>query len=163
MRTKKFWWTVFCAWIVFIGVDFLFHASILESLWKEEIASFKPVKDLFILIPVGYLSFFLLTLLVGYAFSKSFPKPPNRKEAVTFAIIFGVLYAVGNLCALYSFVDIPWLHLVVFHLVYFVEICAVVYIFYRSVLDWQNKKLIGRSLLAFFVLIFIGIVIQNLF
>jgi predicted permease len=154
--------TTCSAWLIFIGIDFLFHASILESLWKEEIAAFKPQIDLFLLIPIGYLSFLLLTILVGYVFSRIFMDKPSLKEAAMFGLTFGLLYAIGNMLALYSFVNIPVTQLVVFHLIYIIEIWAVVYICYLSKSGWSNKKLLGRAFMFFFGSVVLGIVIQNL-
>ena len=68
MKMKRYVLAILMAWIIFIGVDFLFHASIFESLWKEKLAIFKSLEDLTILIPVGYVSFLLLTILIGYLF-----------------------------------------------------------------------------------------------
>ena len=96
IKRRRFWITAILAWIVFIGIDFLFHASLLETLWQEEIELIKSAKDLFILIPVGYLSFFLLTVLVGYTFTKIYQEKPKRKEVIGFSLIFGLLFSVSN-------------------------------------------------------------------
>ena len=162
MKTRKFWVTTCSAWLAFIGIDFIFHASLLKSLWQEEVAAFKPQIDLFILIPIGYLSFLLLTILVGYVFTRIFLVKPSIYEVAIFGVTFGLLYAFGNMLALYSFVNIPLLQLVVFHLIYIIEIWAVVYIYYLSKLGWSNKKLLGRSFMIFFSLVILGIVLQNL-
>lgn len=162
MTNKKFWLTILSAWIVFIGIDFFFHASLLAKLWNEEMVAFKSAKNLFILIPVGYLSFLLLTTLIGFVFVRIFKETPQRNEAMKFAIIFASLYSIGNFCALFSFVDVPLLHLVIFHVVYFIEICAVIFVFYHSLIGYSTKKMIIHSLVSFFVLVFSGVVIQNL-
>jgi len=159
---RKFWGTTILAWIVFIGIDFLFHASLLEALWQEEIEIIKPTKDLFILIPVGYLSFFLLTVLVGYSFTKIYQEKPKSKEVVSFLLIFGLLYSTSNLFGLFSYVNIPLRHLIIFNIVYFIEISTVVFIFYKAFYRKKLNKIIWYSLLAFFLLIIIGIIIQNI-
>jgi hypothetical protein len=35
MKKKKFWSSTITAWLLFIGIDFLFNASILQNIWKE--------------------------------------------------------------------------------------------------------------------------------
>lgn len=162
IKRRRFWITAILAWIVFIGIDFLFHASLLETLWQEEIELIKSAKDLFILIPVGYLSFFLLTVLVGYTFTKIYQEKPKRKEVIGFSLIFGLLFSVSNLLAFFAFVDIPLKHLIIYNLVYFIEISAVIFIFYKAMFRRKINKLIWYSILTFFVLILIGITIQNL-
>ena len=158
----RFWVTAILAWIVFIGIDFLFHASLLKSLWQEDIDLFKPAMDLFIFIPIGYLSFLLLTLLVGYSFTKIYPSKPNKNQAIQFALVFALLYAVSNVLGLYSYVNIPLKHLMVNNGVYFIEIASVVFVFYKATYKNTLKKFVWQTLLAFFSMVFIGIVIQNL-
>ncbi|HKK12054.1 MAG TPA: hypothetical protein VJ945_04445 [Flavobacteriaceae bacterium] len=159
---RRFWATAILAWIVFIGLDFLFHASLLKSLWQEEVDAFKSPEDLFILIPSGYLSFLLLTLLTGYCFTKIYPTKPSHIQATRFTLIFGLLYTVGNLLGLYSYVNIPLKHLVIYNLVYFVEITAVVFIYYKAMYRKKLKKVIWYCLLTFFLSVFVGVVIQNI-
>lgn len=162
INQRRFWSTTIIAWIVFIGIDFFFHASLLESLWQEEIASIKPEMDLFILIPVGYFSFLLLTLLVGYSFTKIFPTKPDRNQALGFLLIFGSLYSISNLLGVYSYVNIPLKQLIIMNAVYFIEISAVVFIFYKATFKKRLNRMLWYSILAFFALVFIGIIIQNI-
>ncbi len=162
IKQRRFWSTAIIAWIVFIGIDFFFHASLLESLWQEEIEAIKPATDLFILIPIGYLSFLLLTLLVGYSFTKIYQSKPSRKEVTIFSLIFGLLYSGSNFLALFSYVDIPLKQLLIYNLVYFLEILAIVFIFYKTLYKTKIKKMVWYSILTFFVLIVLGITFQNI-
>ena len=129
MNQKRFWISTLLAWLVFIGIDFLIHASLLENLWKEEISAIKPLKDLAILIPGGYLSFLLLTLLIGFVFIKIFPKQESFKNALTFGVIFGFLFSLSNLLGLFSYIRLPLDHLIFFNMGYFIEIIAVVLVY----------------------------------
>ena len=158
----RFWSTAIIAWIVFVGIDFFFHASLLEYLWQKEIESIKPALDLFLLIPLGYLSFLLLTLLVGYTFTKIYASKPNRKEIIGFTLIFGFLFSASNLLALFSYVNIPLKQIIIYNVIYFIEISVVIFIFYKSMFRKKINKLIWYSILAFFGLVIIGIIIQNI-
>jgi len=160
---RRFWSTAIIAWIVFIGIDFFFHASLLESLWQNEIEAIKPKMDLFVLIPLGYLSFLLLTLLVGYSFAKIFQEKPAYIKVLKFALVFGLLYSVGNLLAVYSYVNIPLKLLIIMNVIYFIEISAVVFIFYKSTYRKKLNRILWYSILTFFALIIIGIILQNIF
>lgn len=162
INQRRFWSTAIIAWIVFIGIDFFFHASLLESLWQEEIDSIKPEMDLFVLIPLGYLSFLLLTLLVGYSFTKIFQTKPNRTKVLGFALIFGLLYSISNLFGVFSFVNIPLKHLIIMNVIYFIEISAVVFIFYKAAYRNKLNRVLWYSILTFFALVIIGIIIQNI-
>ena len=159
---RRFWTTTLLAWLVFIGIDFFFHASLLKSLWQDDIDTFKPETDLFVLIPFGYLSFLLLTLLVGYCFIKIFPTKPDGKQVFLFSLIFGGLYAASNLFGLYSYVNIPLKHLMAYNVVYFIEIVAVTFVFYKASYLTTIKKMVWYSILTFILLVILGIVIQNI-
>ena len=152
---------VIMAWILFIGVDFLFHASLLESLWKEDLSALKSLEDLAILIPVGYLSFLLLTILIFFVYSKIFRSKPEFKESLSFGIVFGLLFSLSNLLGLYSYITLPLKHLIIFNLVYFIEIIVVVTSFHYFLYSEKRKKVIWLGILYFFLLLIIGIVIQN--
>jgi hypothetical protein len=152
---------VLMAWILFIGVDFLFHASILASLWKEDIAAFKSLENLAILIPSGYLSFLLLTILVAFVFFKIYDNRPTIRQVATFSLIFGSLYSLSNLLGSYSYIAIPLKHLVLFNLVYFIEIIVVSFTLYFVMYTNKFKKTIWLSIIIFFALVIVGIVIQN--
>ena len=146
IKHRRFWSTTIIAWIVFIGIDFFFHASLLESLWQEEIEAIKPAIDLFILIPIGYLSFLLLTLLVGYSFTKIYQSKPSRKEVTVFSLIFGFLFSGSNFLAFIGFVNIPLKNVLIYNLIYFIEISAIVFIFYKTLYNTKIKKMVWYSI-----------------
>ena len=150
---RRFWITAIIAWMIFIGIDFFFHASLFESLWKEDIDSIKPEMDLFILIPVGYFSFLLLTLLVGYSFTKIFQTKPDRSKVLVFSVTFGLLYSVSNLLGVYSYVNIPLKQLIIMNSVYFIEISAVVFIFYKATYIKKLNRILWYSIFTFFALL----------
>lgn len=150
------------AWLLFIGLDFLFHASIFASLWKEDTAIFKSLENLSLLIPVGYLSLLLLTVLIGYLFFKIFKIKPPIKEVLIFALIFSILLSLSNLLGLFSYIAIPLKHLLIINLVYFIEIIVVTLSLYFIVFSANLKKVIWLSILTFFILFITGIVIQNI-
>ncbi len=52
------------AWIAMIGLDFLIHAGLLARLYAEPSPFLLPPSRAFALIPLGYLSFFLLAMLI---------------------------------------------------------------------------------------------------
>ena len=162
INQRRFWSTAFIAWLVFIGIDFFFHASLLESLWQDEIDAIKPKIDLFLLIPLGYLSFLLLTILVGYSFTKIFQTKPNRNKVLGFALIFSLLYSSSNLLGVFSYVNIPLKQLIIMNVIYFIEILAVVLIFYIATYREKVNRIFWFSILTFFALVIIGIIIQNI-
>ena len=161
IKKKRYAIAFFIAWMLFIGVDFLFHASIFASLWKENIAGIKSLDNLAILIPAGYGSFLLFTVLIGYVYIRIFPVKPTLKKAFKFAIIFGALFSLSNLLGQFSYVAIPLKHLLFFNFVYFIEIVIVTLSLQFTLFTSKLKKVVWVSFLMFFILIITGVVLQN--
>lgn len=147
--------------MIFIGLDFFFHASLLKTLWTEPVTAIKSNEELFKLIPAGYASFFVLTLLTGYLFFRIFPGQTTRKESFLFGLIFGGLFAVTNFLGLYSYVNIPLKQLLVFNLVYLIEILGTVYIFDTSKIVSGFRQLTIFTIIALALLIIMGVIIQS--
>jgi len=160
-KESKFWKTAILAWVIFIGIDFFFHAAVFAQLWSEKVESFKTQAELFRLIPAGYGSFLLLTILIIFTFNQSFDSAPSFKRSVTFSLVFGLLFSVSYFLGLYSFLRIPASHLAAFSMVYFIEIFGVCMISHFSKMV-SFRKLTLFTLSVFFFLIIIGILIQNL-
>ena len=55
---------IFIAWLAMIGFDFLLHAGLLASLYLEPSPFLLPPMTALKLIPLGYLSFLLLSILL---------------------------------------------------------------------------------------------------
>ena len=159
---KRIITAVVLSWLLFIGVDFLFHASLLAPLWKEDLPALKSLEELSILIPAGYLSFLLLTILIYFVYVRIFSSKPRFKESLTFGIIFGLLFSLSNLLGLYSYITLPIKHLIVFNLVYFIEVVVVVLSLHYILFSEKRRKVVLFSLLYFFLLLILGIVVQNL-
>jgi uncharacterized membrane protein len=73
------------AWLCVIGFDFLLHASILAPLYANPHPFLLPPERAFVLIPVGYLSFLILVILVVWLRFDS-RSPAGRR----------VLYLISN-------------------------------------------------------------------
>ena len=52
------------AWFVMIGIDFFIHAGLLANLYMQESPFLLSETDAFRLIPVGYLSFLIMAILL---------------------------------------------------------------------------------------------------
>jgi hypothetical protein len=57
---------IFLAWLSMLGVDFLLHAGLLAGLYTQSSSFLLPPSTAFTLIPVGYLSFLLLAVLLTW-------------------------------------------------------------------------------------------------
>lgn len=163
ITANRFILASFLAWIVFIGIDFLFHASILASLWDDALPALKPKQDLALLIPAGYLSFLLLTVLTGWLFRRLFRNTePSEKAVWTFALVFATLFSGSYFMAQYSILNLPATHIAAFSLVYFIEIVAITWIYHFVFLTDRPKNLAWKLVLVFVGLVVVGVVVQNL-
>jgi len=153
---------ILIAWLIFIGLDFLFHAGLLEKLWNDPIPAIKSPENLAILIPAGYGSFLLLTGLIGFVFHRFFTEKPTLKKVMYFALLFGSLFSLSNLLGLYSFVAIPLKKLILINFVYFIEIITVSLTLYYITFSSSLKRSIWFAVLIFFILLILGILFQNL-
>lgn len=163
ITTKRAITAILISWLLFIGVDFLFHASIFAQVWKEDTPAIKPLTNLALLIPAGYFSFLLLTGLIGYLYFKIFRTKPLKKEVLKFGLAFGLLFSLSNLLGLFSYVAIPFEQLLLFNLVYFIEIIVVTGCMHYISYSTNLKKSLWFSILIFISLLISGIVIQNMF
>ena len=159
---KRFILSTLIGWALFLGIDFFFHASLLEEVWRAESEAIKPQLDLFVLIPAGYASFFLLTALLGYVYHRVYPEKPERRDALKFGLIVSSLYAIGNFLALYSYVNLPLVNLAVNHAVLFVECFSVVVVYYYTLHAEGLKRQAWVSLLICISLFMAGILLQNI-
>ena len=78
---RRFVLTTFLAWLVFLVLDFLAHAVLLNSFWAQDFQALKTKDELFRLIPFGYLSFLILTILFGWLYARLFKSDGNVKKA----------------------------------------------------------------------------------
>jgi hypothetical protein len=159
---KRFILTTFLAWLVFLVLDFLAHAVLLNSFWAQDQAALKSQGELFRLIPLGYLSFLILTLLFGWLYTRLFKTDGDVKKGLAFGAIFGGLFALSNFFGWYSFLNLPTLFLFLASLVYFVEISGVGFVFGYLLHPASIKKRIWVIISIIVFGIFLGIVLQNI-
>ncbi len=75
------------AWLASVEFDFLLHGGLLARLYVEPSQFLLPPKDAFRLIPLGYLSFLLLTLLLAWLASALHVK--GCKRGLFFGLALG--------------------------------------------------------------------------
>jgi hypothetical protein len=62
---------VILAWLTSVGIDFFIHAGLLAELYAQPSPFLLPPEEAFRLIPIGYLSFLLLTVLLLWLMIRS--------------------------------------------------------------------------------------------
>lgn len=159
---RRFILATLMAWLLFVMIDFLAHASLLTSFWAKESAALKSKVELFRLIPIGYLSFFLLVLLVGWLYTRIFKSSESIKTGLSFGALFGGLFSLSIFLGWYSFLNLPVLFLFLVSLVYFLEILGVGFIYGYLLPPVSIKKRVwGLAVVILFGFI-LGIALQNI-
>jgi hypothetical protein len=159
---KRFVLTTLLAWLVFLMLDFMAHAVLLKSFWAQDFQALKAQDELFRLIPFGYLSFLILTIMFGWLFAHLFKENGDVKKGLAFGTIGGGLFALSNFFGWYSFLNLPPLFLFLASLGYFVEISAVGFVFGYLLHAPSIKKRVW-AIIGFIVIGFLlGIVLQNI-
>lgn len=159
--TRKAAGVIALGWLIFLGIDFLFHASLLQAFWDDKMTALLDPMTLFKRIPFGYASFLLLTLLLFYLMTRIYGRFPAPKEGFRFGLIFGGLFSLSNGMGLYSYIDLPVFHLLLFNLVYFIELTVVSW-FMAYILRRLHKKTVFASIGVFLLMLATGILFQNL-
>lgn len=145
------------AFLLIIGFDFLLHASILEPIYLQESPFLLDLSTAFYLIPLGYISFLILTFL--QAIYMKHLGILDWKNGLKFGLFFGVSIWGSLILGLLSISTIPLDLALGWFLGQSLEL-SVSGMYIGHVLDQQrlNARFI---VLAFVILLLIGILIQN--
>jgi hypothetical protein len=158
----RFVLTTIFAWLVFLALDFLAHAVLLNSFWAQDYQALKTKDELFRLIPFGYLSFLILTILLGWLYARLYKSDGDVKKGLAFGVFAGGLFALSNFFGWYSFLNLPPLLLLLTSLGYFVEISAIGLVFGYLLHAASIKKRIWIIVSIIVFGFFLGIVLQNI-
>jgi hypothetical protein len=142
-------------------LDFLAHATLLSHFWAQDYPALKSREELFQLIPLGYLSFLILTLLVGWVYVRFYRESGNAKKGLSFGAVFGGLLALATFLGWYSALNLPALFILLISVVYFVELTAVGFTFGYLIHPESVKK---RVWLLISIIIFglvLSVILQN--
>jgi hypothetical protein len=150
------------AWLFFLMLDFMAHATLLSRFWAKEYPALKSKEELFRLIPLGYLSFLILTLLIGWIYIRFVKDGGNTKKGFSFGAAFGGLYAVVTFLSWYSALNLPALFVLLISFVYFVEIVAVGFTFGFLLPPESVKKRVWALAGIIFFGFVLSIIIQNI-
>lgn len=160
---KRFIITTLIAWLMFLMLDFLANASLLRNFWGQEYPALKSKEELFRLIPFGYISFLILTFLVGWVYTRFYQEKGSVKKGLCLGSVFGGLLALSLFLATYSAFNLPVVFILLMSAVYYIEIVAVSfcygYLMYPIVTIKKRVWVLSGIIVAGFVL---GIIVQNL-
>ncbi|MFC1564347.1 hypothetical protein ACFL6G_05385 [candidate division KSB1 bacterium] len=162
MNKKRFTTAVLLSWLIFLMIDFILHASLLAKLWQSGYPALKSLKELALLIPTGYLSFLILTILVCWIYLTFYREDPGLKQTIKFGVVFGGLFSAANMLGLYSYIELPVIFILLINIGYFIEFLILIIVI-RYIFFAENLKMRAvRIVFLFFTGLIIGVVLQNI-
>lgn len=161
-QVRRFVATVILAWLAFLALDFLAHATLLRSLWARDLPALKSPEELFRMIPFGYMSFLLLTLLLGVLYWRIHPDGGSPVRGLRFGALVGAFFAVSNFLGWYSFLALPLDLLALTNLGYWLEFAAAGMIFGFLIPPSSIKKRAWIVIGGVLLILMVSVVLQNL-
>ena len=159
--TNRFFLSSLIAWMGVIAVDFLSHATLLSPFWSQEYPALKSKIELFRLIPFGYLSYYILLLLVGWLYMRIYGARGNIHKGLAFGLTFGLFYAFSTFFGWFSALRLPFVFIMLISLTYFFEIAMTGFVFGFLMHVESVKKRIWILLIFILSGLVLGIVLQN--
>jgi hypothetical protein len=148
------------SWLVVIGIDFLFHASILAPLYAQPEPFLLPPERAFALIPLGYLSFLLLSVMLVWLMNRL--SITIWEEGLIFALILGALIWGAFILGLLSIATINPLLALSWFLGQTIELGIAGLVAGAGLGAESLKKLALGAVVILFVSVVVGILLQNI-
>jgi hypothetical protein len=148
------------AWLSVIGFDFLLHASILAPLYAEPHPFLLPPERAFALIPVGYLSFLIIAILIVWLMLKL--EIANWRAGFLFGLKLGALVWGAVVIGLISISTAPHLLMVGWFIGQTLETGIAAIVVGAGLGEVKLRRLAAWVLLFVLVAIILAILLQNL-
>ncbi len=148
------------AWVVMIAFDFFLHGGVLARLYLEDSPFLLSAETAFMRIPLGYLSFLLLGVLLVWLMKNIGIN--ERRRGFLFGLQLGGLAWGALVLGLYSITTANLLLLIGWWIGQSLELAIAGYTVgtYRE--GVEIKKITWRVLLFFFIMIIITIIMQSI-
>lgn len=157
---KRYVALIALAWLIMIGFDFLLHAGLLASVYREPHPFLLPMEQAFRLIPVGYVSFLLLAVLLMWLMHRLDVR--TGMDGFRLGLTIGVL-AWGSFClGLYSISPAPPVLLMGWFVGQSIEMGLGGLVIGTGRSRDRIGGLTGLVVLAILLLLVLGVVLQNL-
>lgn len=157
---KQLLGVILLSWLVVIGIDFLLHASILAPLYAQPDPFLLPPDRAFASIPLGYLSFLLLAVMLVWLMNRL--SIITWRDGLIFGLIIGALIWGAFMLGLLSIATINPLLALSWFLGQTVELGIAGLIAGAGLGAASLKKLALWSVVILLVSLVVGILLQNI-
>jgi hypothetical protein len=79
------------AWIMYLGVSFLVHTVILDTLYKQHLAAMRPAAEQAAILPVGFVFALVGFFAFAYTYAKGYEGSSGAQEGLRFGVLVGIL------------------------------------------------------------------------
>ena len=148
------------AWLSVIGFDLFLHAGVLASWYSEPSLFLLSPEEAFRLIPLGYLSFLMLIVLLVWLMPRL--GIAGWKSGLVFGLIVGALISCAGCLGLLSISTAPPVLLVGWFLGQTVELGIAGMVLGSGLATERLRPLLIKVILFFTVTVALGIVLQNI-
>ena len=95
------------AWLTYLPLDFLLHASFLAKWWHATEASWLPPLELARRIPIAYCAFGLYSAGLSWLLVAVHGRRPGIVTGLRFGTLVGALFGLSSTLGMYSLLPIP--------------------------------------------------------
>ena len=148
------------AWVAWLALDFFLHAGILAWLWTEPHPALLPPRDLALRIPLGYLSFLLMVILLAWLALRLDARGPRRSALLGLKV--GAVTSAAFMLGLGSISTIPPLLLVVWGVTQTIEMMIAGAVLGAALRAARLRWLVAGVVALAVVCVAIAIALQNL-
>lgn len=150
---------VLIGWLAMIGFDFFWHAGLLAGLYARPSPFLLAPERAFALIPVGYLSFLLLSVLLVWLAARV--EVQSGREGALFGLKLGALAWGALVLGLFSIATASPLLLGAWFVGQTLELGIAGALVGRGLQGARLRGLYGRALLLLVVAVVASVVLQN--
>jgi len=148
------------AWLAVIGFDLFLHAGVLATLYSEPSPFLLPPEEAFRLIPLGYVSFLMLIVLLVWLMPRL--GIAGWKSGLVFGLIVGALISGAGYLGLLSISTAPQVLLIGWFLGQTVELGIAGMVLGSGLATERLRPLLIKVIVFFIVTVALGIVLQNI-
>jgi len=149
-------------WLIFVSIDFLFHAVIFAGWWKATASYWLDPEELFRMIPFGYATFAIYCAVLTWLYVRIQGDRRSFGTAFRFGGLAGLIFGALSILANLSVFRLPLSSLLVWPASFLIE-SAVACVVTSWVLDAERPwRRVGLALAAALILIIVGVVLQNI-
>ena len=79
------------AWVVYLGISFVVHTTLLNDLYQEHAGAMRPEADQNAILPIGFIFALVGFFAFAYTYAKGYEGGRGAQEGLRFGVLVGIL------------------------------------------------------------------------